>query len=352
MNDADLQLFPEAASTIAPRIDALFWFITGITVVLSLAIAVMVVFLAIRYRRKNDVDRTPYLPNKKLEMAWLIGPLPILLVIFFWSAQLFFEIRRAPHDSMQVAVVGRQWMWKFQQPTGRREIDVLHVPVNRPVQLTMISQDVIHSFYVPAFRIKQDVLPGTYTTAWFEADKVGTYHLFCAEYCGTSHSRMVGKIVVMSQADYENWLAGGKAQEMPAVAGGRLFEQYRCGSCHMATETQPARAPSLAGLFGKPVRLADGRTATADQEYLRESILRPNDKIVAGYQPLMPTFQGQIDEEGVLQLIAYIKSLDPASSTGAHPAAGATGTAAGAGSPPPAVGPSGTTPSTFGGSKP
>jgi len=184
----------------------------------------------------------------------------------------------------------------------------------------MISQDVIHSFYVPAFRIKQDVLPGTYTTAWFEADKIGTYHLFCAEYCGTSHSRMVGKVVVMSQADYENWLAGGKTQESPAVAGGRLFEQYRCGSCHVGTESQPARAPSLAGLFGKPVRLTDGRTVTADQEYLRESVLRPNDKIVAGYQPLMPTFQGQIDEEGVLQLIAYIKSLDPAGAAGGHSA--------------------------------
>lgn len=312
MNDADFQLFPEAASTIAPRIDALFWFITWLTVALSLLIAGLIVYFSVKYRRASNADRTPYRVNSKLEMLWIIGPVPVLLLIFFWSSDLFIELRRAPDDAMQVSVVGRQWMWKFQHPTGRREIDVLHVPVNRPVKLTMISQDVIHSFYVPAFRVKQDVLPGRYTTLWFEADKVGDFHLFCAEYCGTNHSRMIGKISVLSETDYEAWLAGRGPDDPPRLGGAELFEKFRCASCHATGETTAPRAPALAGLFGQPVRLADGSTVTADENYLRESILRPQAKIVAGFQPIMPSFEGQLSEEDVLELIRYMRSLTAA----------------------------------------
>jgi cytochrome c oxidase subunit II len=351
MNDADFQLFPEAASTVAPRVDALFWFLTILTLVLSLLIAGLIVYFSIKYRRNSNADRTPYRSNFWLEMIWIIGPLPILIYIFYWSADLFFELRRPPSDSMQVTVVARQWMWKFQHPSGKREIDVMHVPVHRPVQLTMISQDVIHSFYVPAFRVKQDVLPGRYTTVWFEPDKVGEYHLFCAEYCGTNHSRMIGRIVVLSQADYEQWLSGGSG-ESPQVAGMQLFERFRCASCHGpsplapvlrgegqgvrgaslpsldlagATEAAeqlarreaeggspsgPQRGPPLAGIVGREVRLADGRTVGVDDAYLRESILRPQAKVVAGFQPIMPSYEGQLTEENVLELIAHIKSLD------------------------------------------
>jgi cytochrome c oxidase subunit 2 len=331
MNDADFQLFPEAASTVAPRVDALFWFLTILTLVLSLLIAGLIVYFAIKYRRHSSADRTPYRSDMRLEMLWIIGPLPILLYIFFWSADLFFEIRQPPADSMKIDCVARQWMWKFQHPSGRREIDVLHVPVNRPVVVSMISQDVIHSFYVPAFRVKQDVLPGRYTRVWFEPDKVGEYHLFCAEYCGTNHSRMIGRVVVLSQADYEAWLAG-TSNEPPQVAGMKLFDRFRCASCHgpsnlidpgfaAADVGSSRRGPPLAGVFGTEVKLTDGRTVTADEAYLRESILRPQAKIVAGFQPIMPSYEGQLTEENVLELIAHIKSLK------------AAGDGAGAGSP-------------------
>jgi cytochrome c oxidase subunit 2 len=321
MNDTDLQLFPEAASTVAPAIDQLFWFLTILTIVLSTLIAALIVYFSIKYRRASTADRTPYTPSMMLEMTWIVGPIPILLGIFFWSADLFFELRRPPADSMQVTVVAKQWMWKFQHPTGRREIDVLHVPVNRPVRTMMISQDVIHSFYVPAFRIKQDVLPGRYTTAWFQADKIGEYHLFCAEYCGTNHSRMIGKVIVMSEADYGAWLAGRDDGPVSAPASEPIFARLRCASCHEPTESGPARGPSLAGLFGREVRLADGSTVQADEGYIRESIMRPQAKLVAGYPPIMPTFEGQLSEEDVLDLIQHIKSL-PASQEN-KPATGA-----------------------------
>jgi len=326
MKDADFQLFPDAASTVASRVDALFWFLTFLTMVLSLLIAGLIVYFSVKYRRSSTADRTPYRADTRLELIWIIGPLPILFYIFFWSATLFFELRRPPADSMQVAVVARQWMWKFQHPSGKREIDVLHVPIHRPVQLTMISQDVIHSFYVPAFRVKQDVLPGRYTTVWFEPDKVGEYHLFCAEYCGTNHSRMVGRIVVMSQADYEAWLSNDTGQP-PQVAGMQLFEKFRCASCHGSSPSpryagerdgvrgfelsEPGiqRGPPLAGIFGRDIPLVDGRTVTADEAYLRESILRPQAKLVAGFPPIMPSYEGQLSEENILELIAHIKSL-------------------------------------------
>ena len=310
MGSADFQFHPEAASTYAGRVDAVYWFLVGLTAFFSIAIALAIVYLGIRYRRNAQVNRTPYTPPMWLELSWLIAPAPILLGIFIWSSQVFLEMQRPPADAMQINVVGRQWMWKFQHPSGRREIDELHIPVGRPIRTKMISEDVIHSFYVPAFRTKQDVLPGRFTSAWFEATKPGTYHLFCAEYCGTQHSKMVGKVHVMSPTEYEEWLSGKTGDVTPEVAGAALFEQHRCGSCHgPANSPTQMRGPTLEGIYGRMIPLADGSSVPAEDNYLRESIVRPGAKLVAGYQNLMPTFEGQLSEEELNDLVAYIKTL-------------------------------------------
>ncbi len=308
MGSADFQLFPETASSYASRVDAVFWFLCGITVFFTVAIALAIVFLGVRYRRNAEVNRTPYSPPMWLELSWLIAPAPVLLFLFFWSSQVFLEMQRAPADAMEINCVARQWMWKFQHPSGRREIDELHVPVGRPIRLKMISEDVIHSFYVPAFRAKQDVLPGRFTSVWFEATKPGTYHLFCAEYCGTQHSKMVGSVKVMSPTEYEEWLSGKTGDVSPQVAGAALFEQHRCGTCH-GPSTAQTRGPTLEGIYGKMIPLVDGTSVPAEDTYLRESIVRPGAKIVAGYQNLMPTFEGQLSEEELNDLVAYIKTL-------------------------------------------
>jgi len=310
MGSADFQFHPEAASTYAGRVDGVYWFLVGLTAFFSVAIALAIIYLGIRYRRNAQVNRTPYAPPMWLELSWLIAPAPILLFIFIWSSQVFLEMQRPPADAMQINVVGRQWMWKFQHPSGRREIDELHVPVGRPIRMKMISEDVIHSFYVPAFRTKQDVLPGRFTTCWFEATKPGTYHLFCAEYCGTQHSKMVGKVHVMSPSEYEEWLSGKTGDVTPEVAGAALFEQHRCGSCHgPANSPTQMRGPTLEGIYGRMIPLVDGSAIPAEDNYLRESIVRPGAKLVAGFQNLMPTFEGQLSEEELNDLVAYIKTL-------------------------------------------
>jgi cytochrome c oxidase subunit II len=227
-------------------------------------------------------------------------------VIFFWGAIVFFKERTPPRDATEVYVVAKQWMWKIEHAEGQREINELHVPVGRDVKLIMTSQDVIHSFYIPAFRIKQDVLPGRYTVQWFRATKPGTYHLFCAEYCGTQHSGMVGDIVVMEPAQYESWINGGSTGPLSA-SGEKTFAELGCPTCHR--DDGQGRGPSLAGVFGKPVLLMGGRTVTADENYIRESILDPGAKIVNGYAPVMPTFQGLVSEEQLNGLVAYVKSL-------------------------------------------
>lgn len=308
--NTDFRLFPESASTIAGRVDAVYLFLVALTAFFTLLIAGLIVFFAVRYRRGARVDRTRGHVSLWVEISWMVAPLPVLLFIFFWSTNVYFAMQRPPAGAMEVGVVGKQWMWKIQQPGGRREINELHVPTGKAVRLTMISQDVIHSFYIPAFRVKQDVLPGRYTSLWFEATVPGEYHLFCAEYCGTDHSRMIGRVVVMSPSDYESWLSGTAADEPPAVAGQKLFEQMRCDGCHRGAEGIPSRGPPLEGLYVRAVPLATGDTVIADDNYLRESILLPTAKVVAGFQPIMPTFQGQISEEGVMQIVAYIKSLD------------------------------------------
>lgn len=303
-----LPLFPEQASTVAGRVDALYYYLVGVSVFFSVLIFLLVFYFAVKYRRRDPNYVPPAIHGStRLEVFWSVVPLALAMVMFGWGAKLFFEMQRPPAETLEIQVVGKQWMWKIQHPQGPREINELHVPVGVPVKLTMISEDVIHSFYIPAFRVKMDVLPGRYTTLWFEATKTGEYHLFCAEYCGTQHSGMIGRVVVMEPLDYQNWLAGGPPAESLEQAGERLFSQMQCNTCHFAGPG--ARGPLLEGVFGSPVRLADGRTVTADENYVRESILNPAAKVVAGYRPVMPTYAGQLSEEQVLQLVAYIKSL-------------------------------------------
>jgi cytochrome c oxidase subunit 2 len=314
-------LFPEQASSFAGEVDALYFFLVALSAVFSILIAVAVITFAIRFRRSRQRQAVPTWEGLlALELTWTIIPFLIVMAVFGWGARLFITLRTPPADAMQVYVVGKQWMWKVQHVEGRREINELHVPVGRPVKLLMTSEDVIHSFFVPAFRVKQDAVPGRYSTLWFEAEKVGEYHLFCAEYCGSQHSRMIGRVVVMEPAEFQAWLSGGggAGDETSMVAAGQqLFEQLGCATCHQSDSG--ARGPSLAGLFNKEVGLADGRTVVADDTYLREAILNPQAAVVAGYQPIMPTFKGLVSEEGLLQLILYIKSLPAADQPDAVP---------------------------------
>lgn len=301
-------LFPEQASSIAPQVDALYFYLIAVSVFFSLLIAGAILYFAIKYRRRSESELPHGVEGSlKLEIAWSVIPLLISLTFFFWGANVFFAINRPPNDAIEVSVVGKQWMWKFQHADGQREINELHVPVGRAVRLSMASEDVIHSFYVPAFRLKRDVLPGRIATLWFEATKPGRYHLFCAEYCGTKHSGMIGWLEVMEPTAFQAWLAGGSGSESLASAGAKLFQQHACNTCHRPDSL--ARGPNLEGLYGNPVSLANGRKVVADESYIRESIVAPNAKLVAGFQPLMPTFQGLISEEGLLQLVAYVRSL-------------------------------------------
>jgi cytochrome c oxidase subunit II len=303
-----LPLFPEQASTVAQAVDHLYFFLVAISLFFATLIFVLVFYFAIRYRRRRaDEIPRPILGSLKLELFWSIVPGIIAMGIFGWGASVYFRIAYPPPDAMEIFVVGKQWMWKIQHPEGQREINELHVPVGRPVKLTMATEDVIHSFYIPAFRVKMDVVPGRYTSLWFEATKTGEYHMFCADYCGTQHSAMIGTVYVLDPVDFENWLSGAATGETMAEAGEKLFERLGCNSCHTPDTT--ARGPSLDGLFGSTVLLATGQRVTADEDYIRESILRPNAKVVAGYRPVMPTFEGQVTEEQLLQLIAYIQIL-------------------------------------------
>ena len=245
-----------------------------------------------------------------LEILWSVIPFGLTMVMFTWGASIYFNESRPPDNALDIYVVGKQWMWKLEHLGGQREINELHIPVGRAVRLTMTSEDAIHSFFVPAFRTKQDAVPGRYTTTWFTPTKAGKYHLFCAEYCGTNHSRMGGWVYVMAPRDYEAWLSGGTSGGSLAENGQKLFDELACGNCHKPDGS--GRCPSLTGLFGKTVQLAGGGTVKADEGYIRESILQPQAKIVAGYGPIMPTFQGLVTEEGVMQLIEYIKSLGAA----------------------------------------
>ena len=314
-----LPLFPDAASTMAGRVDALYFYLLAVSAFFTALIFVTLVIFAVKYRRSHHPTPVPIEGSLPLEIAWSVIPLGLAMVMFVWGASVFFSMNRPPRGALEIYAVAKQWMWKFEHLDGRREINQLHVPVGRDVRITMISQDVIHSFYVPAFRVKQDVLPGRYTTIWFQATKPGSYHLFCAEYCGTSHSGMIGQVVVMEPAQYQLWLAGSTGEGSLAAGGQKLFRDLACETCHRGDTG--ARGPDLAGLFGKPVTLQAGNKVVADETYIRESIVNPAAKVVFGYQPIMPTFQGQISEEGLLQLLAYIKSLEASKTAVPAPAA-------------------------------
>lgn len=289
--------------------DALYFFIVSVSVFFFLLVIFLVAFFAIRYRRRREDERPEQIHGSlKLEILWTVIPFILAMAMFSWGAVLYFDMFTPPAEGMNIYVVGKQWMWKIQHPEGNREINELHVPVGTPVRLIMTSEDVIHSFYIPAFRMKMDVLPGRYTTGWFEATKPGKYHLFCAEYCGTKHSEMTGSVYAMEPVDYQDWLERESAGTLSmAQAGEQLYNQLGCGTCH-AQEENP-RGPSLLGLYGGAVELMTGEAITADDSYIRESILEPAAKLVAGYGPLMPTYKGQVDEEGLLRLVSYIKTL-------------------------------------------
>jgi cytochrome c oxidase subunit 2 len=323
---SQLPLYPEQASNFAPLVDGLMLYITVVCLFFAVAITTAIVLFFFLYHRKRPGDIGAVIHgDSRLEALWLVVPAILALTMFAGGAVVYVDFRRAPMDTLDIYVIGKQWMWKSQQPNGLKEINELHVPVGRDVKLILASEDVIHNFSVPDFRVKMDVVPGHYNTMWFRPTKTGRYHFFCSQYCGTNHAIMGGWVTVMEPSDYAAWLSGSSgADTNPVVAGEKLFADKACNTCHLPDGK--GRAPSLNGLYGGKVLLADGSTVVADEAYIRESILVPNAKIVAGYQPLMPTFQGQMTEEQILSLTAYIKSLQsqpvPATGAGIAPATG------------------------------
>jgi len=316
MQAKSFELFPEAASTIAGQVDALYAFMILVSAFFSLLIAFLIIYFAVKYRHRPGVKPTfkpvddHSIGGMVLEIVWTAIPLGLSMIMFVWGVSLYFTAARPPADSMEIYVTGKQWMWKIQHMEGAREINELHIPMNRNIKLTMTSEDVIHDFFVPAFRTKADVLPGKYTTEWFRPNKTGEFHIFCAEYCGTKHSEMVGTVYVLSEADYTSWLAAGSGEGSMAEQGQSLFNQLGCGNCQASLVNNAiGRGPNLNGLFGSRVDLKDGSAVRADESYIRESVMYPQAKIVAGFDDVMPTFKGLISDDGMLKLIEYVKSL-------------------------------------------
>ena len=314
----NIPLFPQQASNFASHVDGLYFFILGVTGFFALMVVTLVTIFAIRYRRRHAAEVGQAVHGAlALEITWTVIPLVLAMMMFYWGAVVYFDMAKPPQNAMEVYTVGKRWMWKFQHVTGQREINELHIPVNTPVKLLISSEDVIHSVFVPAFRVKMDAVPGKTTSLWFTATKPGRYHLFCTEYCGQRHSGMIGWVEVMEPAAFQTWLAGGPPPTNMADAGQKLFADLACVTCHRIDDE--GRGPALHGIFGKEVRLAGGGTIVADEAYVRESIVNPQAKLVAGFQPLMPTFQGLVTEEQLNLLIAYIKSLEtrpPGAGTG------------------------------------
>lgn len=303
-----IPFWPDQASSYAGTIDWIYITLIGLSVFFTVGVFAAVVYFAVKYRRGAPADRSnPIEGSIVLELIWSVIPLILSLGMFTWAASAYFEMTHAPADAMDIYVVGRQWMWKVQHPTGQREINQLHVPVGQPVRLILTSQDVIHSFYVPEFRQKQDAVPGMWTQLWFEATKPGEYNLFCAEYCGTEHSRMIGTVYAMDPADYQEWLRTSTAQESMAQSGAALFQKYGCTGCHAGNAA--VRAPLLNGIYNRPRPLANGGSVVANDMYLHDSILQPRKHVVGGYDPIMPSFAGQIPEEELMQIVYYIKTL-------------------------------------------
>jgi cytochrome c oxidase subunit 2 len=301
-------LFPPEASKIAPQMDALYFFMVLVSLIGLTIVVLLIVAFSILYSKKRHPVAEQVEGSTLLEATWTIIPLGLFLMMFVWGALIYFRVFTPPANAMNIYVVGKQWMWKAEHPGGQHEINALHIPVGRPVQLTLISQDVFHSFSIPAFRVKREAIPGRYTTVWFEATTPGTYHLFCTQYCGTNHSAMIGDIVVMTPEDFKRWLAESTSGMSLAQNGERLFASLSCNACHNGRAD--SRGPSLANVYGSKLTLTSGQTATADEAYLRESILNPSDHVTQGFAPIMPTYQGQISEDGVIALVEYIKNLD------------------------------------------
>lgn len=320
-----IPLFPEQASTLAPEVDNLYFFLLAVTAFFAVLVVVLVGYFAIKYRDDTgEKVGAPITGSIPLEIGWSLVPFIVAMGIFVWATTVYFHIVRPPDQTLEIYSTGKRWMWRFQHVDGQREINQLHVPVGRPVKVTFTSEDVLHDLFIPAFRVKADAIPGRYSSIWFTATKTGEYHLFCAEYCGTRHSGMIGTVIVMEPDEYQAWLSGGGGGGTMSARGEQLFQQLGCTSCHQSDGS--GRGPSLAGVFGSQVALTNGQTVLADESYLRESILTPQLKLVNGYEPVMPTFQGLVSEEGLMSLIEYVKSL---SATQAGQQASAAGPAGG-----------------------
>lgn len=319
-----IPLFPEQASALAVEVDALYLFIVAVTAFFGILTTIVVLWFAVKYRTDDPLKVGARIHGSiPLELAWSIIPFGISVVIFAWSADVFFKLQRPPDQTLEIYATGKRWMWKFQHLDGQNEINELHVPVNRAVKVTFTSEDVLHSLFFPSFRVKADAIPGRYSTVWFTPNKVGEYHIFCAEYCGTKHSGMIGRVVVMEASDYQAWLTGTAGGGSLVARGERLFSDLACNTCHL--DDGRGRGPSLVAKYGTSEPLASGGAVPVDEAYLRESILSPQAKLVAGYQPLMPTFQGLVSEENVMALIEYVKSLQAPQAAAAPAAAHAEG---------------------------
>jgi cytochrome c oxidase subunit 2 len=300
-------LFPAEASTIAPYTDALYFFLVAISLVGLIFVTFLILYFSLRYRRDKNPVATQVEGSTILEATWTIIPLALFLVVFVWGGLLYFRIYDPPPNAMNIYVVGKQWMWKIEHPGGQHEINALHIPIGQPIQLTMISQDVFHSFSIPDFRVKREVIPGRYSTVWFQATDPGTYHIFCTQYCGTLHSGMIGEVTAMTPDDYKKWLDQSNSGMSLAQNGERLFASMGCNACHSGNAA--ARGPNLAGVYGSKLTLTDGSQVLVNDAYLRDAILNPSQHVTAGFAPIMPTYQGQISEDGLIDLVEYIKQL-------------------------------------------
>lgn len=313
MNNLSDFMLPPAKSTVAGQTDALFNFINVTSLVFLIGITIAIIFFAWKYRRKSEDDVTPVIThNNRLEITWSVIPLILVIIVFGWGYTGYMNKATPPDDSYEIRAVGKKWLWEFHYPTGHVSVGELHVPVDRPVKLVMSSVDVIHSLYIPDFRVKQDVLPNRYTSLWFEATETGESVVFCTEYCGNAHSNMMATAFVHTQQDFETWLAnaGSADDDLPPVELGEVLTQRNaCTTCH-STDGSILQAPSFQGLFGSERPLESGETVIADENYIRESILNPQAKIHEGFQPVMPAFAGTLDDDQINAIIEYIKTLE------------------------------------------
>jgi cytochrome c oxidase subunit 2 len=317
MSSSSIPLFPPGASSVSTEMDLLYAFILAVSAFFTVLVVAVMVYFTIKYRRRtpNGVGADIH-GSLILELTWTFIPFVLSMIMFGWGASLFYRLARPPQNSMEITVVGKQWMWKIQHPEGVREINELHVPIGQNVRITLGSEDVIHDFAIPAFRVRMDAVPGKLTTMWFNATMEGEFHIYCDQYCGTRHSAMIGVVYAMKPEAYAQWIAGSRGTMTPVDEGAELFTQLQCSTCHKADNT--GRGPSLVGIFGKNLTLTDGRRFVVDDNYLRESIVNSQAKVVQGYQPIMPAFQGQVTEEQLLHLMAYIKSLGAPTPTSAE----------------------------------